>query len=80
MIWVGLDLHRRYVTACALDDAGQVKTDPIDARKLAELLRTNLLPRVWVPSVEVRARRKLLRGRAYLVRVRTQLKNRIHGL
>jgi transposase len=22
MIWVGLDLHRRYITACALDDGG----------------------------------------------------------
>jgi hypothetical protein len=22
MIWVGLDLHQRYVTACALDDGG----------------------------------------------------------
>ena len=55
------------------------KTDPIDARKLAELLRTNLLPAIWVPDAEVRARRKLLRGRAYLVRLRTSLKNRIHG-
>jgi transposase len=144
MRWVGLDLHKRYITACALDDVGQIvaehrrlpadvaaltawltdlgeavtvameatlywawlhdqlsaagiaavaahpyqvkliwqarcKTDPIDARKLAELLRTNLLPVIWVPDPEVRARRKLLRGRVYLVRVRTQLKNRIHG-
>ena len=144
MRWVGFDLHKHYITACALDDAGQVvaeqrrlppavdalvawlkalgdavtvameatlywawlhdqlsaagiaavaahpyqvkliwqarcKTDPIDARKLAELLRTNLLPVIWVPDAEVRARRKLLRGRAYLVRLRTQLKNRIHG-
>jgi len=55
------------------------KTDPIDARKLADLLRTNLLPSIWVPDVEVRARRKLLRGRAYLVRLRTSVKNRIHG-
>jgi transposase len=55
------------------------KTDPIDARKLAELLRTNLLPTIWVPDGDVRARRRLLRGRAYLVRLRTQLKNRIHG-
>jgi len=144
MRWVGLDLHKHYITACAVDDAGDVvaehrrlpadvgplvawlqavgdavtvameatlywawlhdqlsaagiaavaahpyqvkliwqarcKTDPIDARKLAELLRTNLLPVIWVPDTEVRARRKLLRGRAYLVRVRTQFKNRIHG-
>ena len=144
MRWVGLDLHKRYVTACALDDGGQIvaeprrlapdaealvawlqalggpvtvameatlywawlhdqlsaagiaavaahpyqvkliwqarcKTDPIDARKLADLLRTNLLPAIWVPDVGVRARRKLLRGRAYLVRLRTSVKNRIHG-
>src|SRR5688572_12876609 len=127
MIWVGLDLHKRYITACALDADGSVvaehrrlpadaaevvtwlhtlggpvtvameatlywawlhdqlsaagmaavaahpyqvkliwqaraKTDAIDARKLADLLRTNLLPAVWVPSPEVRAQRKLLRG------------------
>jgi transposase len=144
MRWVGLDLHTRYITACALDDAGQIvaehrrlppdapalvawlqglgdavtvameatlywawlhdqlsaagiaavaahpyqvkliwqarcKTDPIDARKLADLLRTNLLPAIWVPDPEVRARRKRLRGRAYLVRLRTSVKNRIHG-
>jgi len=24
MIWVGLDLHKRYITACALDDVGAV--------------------------------------------------------
>ena len=55
------------------------KTDPIDARKLAELLRTNLLPTIWVPDVETRWRRQLLRGRAFLVRERTRVKNRIHG-
>lgn len=55
------------------------KTDPVDARKLAELLRTNLLPVIWVAPPEVRERRRLLRGRAYLVRLRTSVKNRIHG-
>ena len=118
MIWVGLDLHKRYVTACALDDTGVVvaehrrlptdpevllawlrelggpvmvameatlywawlhdrlseagiaavaahpyqvkliwqarcKTDPIDARKLADLARANLLPTIWVPTPAV---------------------------
>ena len=42
----------------------RAKTDPIDARKLADLLRAHLLPAVWVPSPELRAHRKLLRGRA----------------
>jgi transposase len=57
----------------------RAKTDPIDARKLADLLRAHLLPAVWVPSPELRAHRRLLRGRAYLVRLRASVKNRIHG-
>jgi len=144
MTFVGLDLHKRYITACAIDREGKAlgevrrmpvvldvlldflgelpkpvsvsveatlywawlhdqlsragytvkvahayqakliwqarsKTDPIDARKLAELLRVNLLPVIWVPDAKTRARRQLLRSRAFLVRQRTQVKNRIHG-
>ena len=144
MTFVGFDLHKRYITACALDETGQLiaerkqlstalesvvawlaalpgplaigmeatlywewlttklralgrtvevahafqvkliwqaraKTDPIDARKLAELLRVNLFPKIWLPDVETRERRQLPRGRAFLVRERTRLKNRIHG-
>ena len=144
MTFVGLDLHKRYITACALDatggvlgevrrmpvsleslgdflaavdgpvtvgmeatlywqwlhdqleamghvvrvaDARQVKliwqarskTDPIDARKLAELVRVNLFPAIWIPDADTRRRRQLLHGRAFIVRQRTQIKNRIHG-
>lgn len=55
------------------------KTDPIDARKLADLLRADLLPAIWVPDLDTRAWRRLLRGRAFLVRTRARLKNRIHA-
>jgi transposase len=55
------------------------KTDPIDARKLAELTRANLLPAIWVPTPEIRAWRQVVRSRASLVRLRTRAKNRIHG-
>ena len=144
MTFVGFDLHKRYITACALDASGEIiaeirhlstaleavlawlgalpgpvtvgleatlywewlatrlaeheyqvrvahafhvtliwqaraKTDPIDARKLAELLRVNLFPAIWIPDVATRRRRQLLRGRAFLVQQRTRLKNRIHG-
>ena len=24
MTWVGLDLHKRYITACAMDDSGAI--------------------------------------------------------
>ncbi len=56
------------------------KTDPIDARKLAELGRVNLVPAIWVPDPATRERRLRLRGRARLVRWRTRLKNRLHAL
>jgi transposase len=144
MTFVGFDLHKRYITACALDAGGAIiaeirqlstaldavltwlgalpgpvtvgleatlswewlatrlteqgytvrvahahavkliwqaraKTDPIDARKLAELLRVDLFPAIWIPDLQTRRRRQLLRGRAFLVRERTRLKNRIHG-
>jgi transposase len=55
------------------------KTDPIDARKLAELTRANLRPTIWVPPPEVRSWRQLVRARATLVRLRTRAKNRIHA-
>lgn len=145
MTFVGLDLHKRYITACALDAGGKVigevrrmpvslevlsdflgtfqapvaiameatlywqwlhdqleasgytvrvadarqvkliwqvrsKTDPIDARKLGELLRVNLFPAIWIPDRDTRSRRQLLHGRAFLVRQRTKIRNRIHGL
>lgn len=55
------------------------KTDPIDAHKLADLLRTNLLPSIWVPDPQTRANRKLLRGHTFLVKTRTRYKNRVHA-
>src|SRR5439155_1366300 len=55
------------------------KTDPVDARKLADLLRTDLLPAIWIPDAETRARRTLLRGRAWVVRTRTRVKARIQA-
>ena len=144
MYYVGLDLHKKYITGCALDSQGAVvaterrlppvletmlgwlaplgqpvavaleatlywawlhdrltaagyqvavahpqqvklicharcKTDPVDARKLADLLRTELLPAIWIPDAETRARRTLLRGRAWVVRTRTRVKARIQA-
>jgi len=38
MIWVGLDLHKKYITACALNDAGGLVAEhrrlPADAASL----------------------------------------------
>jgi transposase len=55
------------------------KTDKLDARGLAILLRNGTLPEVWIPPGELRDQRELLRLRIFLVRLRTQVKNRIHA-
>jgi transposase len=56
------------------------KTDKVDARVLAELCRRELVPELWVPSIEDRALRERLRRRAHLVKARTSARNRIFGL
>jgi transposase len=56
------------------------KTDRVDARVLAELVRRDLVPEVWVPSLDDRAIRERLRRRRHLVRQRTSASNRIFGL
>lgn len=59
---------------------GQInKTDKLDARGLATLLRNGTLPSVWIPPGELRDQRELARMRIFLVHMRTGLKNRIHA-
>ena len=55
------------------------KTDKLDARGLAILLRNGTLPEVWIPPSELRDQRELLRLRIFLVRMRTRVKNRIQA-
>ena len=58
----------------------RIKTDKIDAKTLAELLRVNFIPEVYVPSSDIRTWREVLRGRSHLVRMRVELYNRIHAI
>jgi transposase len=58
----------------------KIKTDKVDARTLAGLLRADMLPTCYVPGEELRSRRELLRHRLNLVKIRTEVKNRIHAL
>lgn len=57
-----------------------VKTDKMDARVLAQLLRMDYLQESYVPGKEIRGLRTLVRDRASLVRLKTSLKNRVHAL
>ena len=56
------------------------KTDKVDARVLADLRRRDLVPALWVPTLEDRAIRERLRRRMHLVKASTSARNRIFGL
>ena len=47
---------------------------------LAELCRRDLVPALWLPSLDERALRERLKRRMHLVRMRTMARNRIHGV
>jgi len=58
----------------------RIKTDTLDSRALAHLLRTDLLPEAHVRPKKERAIQQALRQRMFFVRVQTMVKNRIHVL
>src|SRR5208337_3300731 len=60
--------------------SARIKTDSIDAGVLADLLRADLVAEAYHAPKDVRAWKELVRGRMALVRLRTQLKNRMHAL
>ena len=57
----------------------KVKTDKIDSETLAHLLRADLLPESYVPPRDIRELRDRVRRRAFLVGMRTMLKNRVQA-
>jgi len=59
------------------DIAANKKTDKVDARTLADLLRTQYLPEVWIPTDEIIELREITRHKSRLTRTRVQLQNKI---
>jgi transposase len=57
-----------------------IKTDKVDAFVLAQLLRCDYLPSVWVPTPAVEDSRALAARRTALVNQRTAIRNRIHAV
>jgi transposase len=57
-----------------------IKTDKVDALVLAQLLRCDYLPSVWVPTSAVEDNRALAARRTALVNHRTAIRNRIHSV
>src|SRR5438309_6949757 len=60
--------------------AGKRKTDCLDARMLADLLRCNLFPECYVMPPEYAELRRQLRYRALLVHTEVQFKTKAAGL
>jgi transposase len=75
---VSIKLSNPYKTKAIAE--AKVKTDKIDARTLAQLLRADLVAECYVPSKENREKRALIRERASLTKIRTEHRNKIHDL
>jgi transposase len=60
--------------------AGKKKSDSIDARTIADLLRCDLLPTCYVMAPEMRDLRRLLRYRNMVVQQSVRMQNKMAGL
>ena len=86
--WAVAELLRPFVAEVVIGNPlrvraiaeAKIKTDKVDSRVLAELLRADYLPAVWQPDQETQRLRRLTHRRAALVSDRTRLKNRLHSI
>ena len=60
--------------------SAKIKSDKVDARILAHLLRSNLVAESYVPPKHLREIRTLIRHRVAIVKIRTMVKNEVHAL
>jgi transposase len=60
--------------------SAKIKTDKLDAVKLADLLRDGYIAECYIPTRGTMDHRELVRHRAALIRRRTKLKNNIHSI
>ncbi len=76
----GLDLHLVHPLKTKAIASNKLKNDKLDAKILAKLLRGDLLACSYVPPRDVRDERETVRLRASLVRLRTQVINKIRSI
>ena len=60
--------------------ASKKKNDKVDARRLADALRANLLPECYMAPTAIRELRRVLRFRNLLVKMSVKMKNKCAGL
>lgn len=76
----GIDVHLANPLRVKAIASARIKTDTIDAGVLCDLLRANLLPEAYFASLDVRFWKEMVRFRASLIHLRTQVKNKIHSI
>src|SRR5262249_56109880 len=76
----GFELHLSHPLRTKAIAAARVKTDAVDARTLAHLLRADLLPEAYIAPRDLRDLRDLLRHRVALTRMRSALKHRVAAI
>jgi len=59
--------------------AGAAKTDKIDAHILARLVRSQMFPKIIKPTEADIIKKEEVRSRYFLVKLRSQIKNKIHS-
>ena len=62
---MGMDVHLAHARSCKAIAYARLKNDRVDARTLAHLLRTDLLPEAWIVPRPVKELRMVLRHRAH---------------
>lgn len=77
---LGVEVHLAHPKRVKAIAFAKIKTDSIDARVLADLLRSNLLPESYHAPKEYRLLKEKARSRMSLIELRTQLKNKVHGI
>ena len=56
------------------------KTDKVDAKKIAHVLRMNMIPECYVPESRIRGIRAMVRQRIRMTQDRTRIINRMHSM
>ena len=76
----GLKVNLVDVYKSKLIASAKLKNDKIDSRILADMMRSDFLPTAYLAPKETRNLREFMRSRAFLVRLRTRVRNRIHAM
>lgn len=77
---MGYDIKLAHPLKVKAIASAKIKTDTIDAKMLADLLRADLIPESYVPPNWVRKERNVVRHRYSLVALKTLIKNKVHAI